>query len=90
MVGPTRQEASPNIEPSPTSSRQPIFANWLIVLLAFSLIITGGYARMVQLWPQSKGISQLPYDDEGVYAGASQLFLHGILPYRDYFSLTRQ
>ncbi len=40
---------------------------------------------MVELWPQSKGISQFPYDDEGVYAGTSQLFLQGILPYKDYF-----
>jgi hypothetical protein len=40
---------------------------------------------MVELWPQSYGLSRFPYDDEGVYAGTSQLFLQGILPYRDYF-----
>ncbi len=55
----------------------------LILLLA--LLLLGAYARMVELLPQSRGISQFPYDDEGVYAGASQLFLQGILPYRDYF-----
>jgi hypothetical protein len=40
---------------------------------------------MVELWPQERGLTQLPFDDEGVYAGASQLFIQGILPYRDYF-----
>jgi hypothetical protein len=53
------------------------------VLLA--LLMVAGYARMSQLWPQDYGISRAPYDDEGVYAGASQLILQGIIPYRDYF-----
>ena len=58
----------------------------IIVPVALLLLVAlGGYARMVELWPQSYGISQRPYDDEGVYAGTSQLFLQGILPYRDYF-----
>src|SRR5688500_10942415 len=58
----------------------------IIVPIALLLLVAlGGYARMVELWPQSYGISQRPYDDEGVYAGSSQLFLQGILPYRDYF-----
>ncbi|MFL5733993.1 MAG: glycosyltransferase family 39 protein [Chloroflexia bacterium] len=59
---------------------------WL--LSAFALIVlllVGCYARMVEIWPQGVGLSQFPYDDEGVYAGASQLFIQGILPYRDYF-----
>ncbi|MBF6612985.1 MAG: hypothetical protein IVW55_07630 [Chloroflexi bacterium] len=60
-------------------------ARWLIVALLILLLLLAGYVRMVQLWPQSNGLSQQVYDDEGVYAGASQLFLQGILPYRDYF-----
>ncbi|HUP27614.1 MAG TPA: phospholipid carrier-dependent glycosyltransferase [Chloroflexia bacterium] len=59
--------------------------SWQIALVLLLLMIVGGYVRMVELWPQSYGISQRPYDDEGVYAGSSQLFLQGILPYRDYF-----
>lgn len=54
-------------------------------LLLLLILLVGGYARMSQLWPQDRGLTQLPFDDEGVYAGASQLFLQGILPYRDYF-----
>ncbi len=57
----------------------------VLPLVLLLLVALGGYARMVELWPQSYGISQRPYDDEGVYAGSSQLFLQGILPYRDYF-----
>ncbi|MEO6458575.1 MAG: hypothetical protein ABIO92_09960, partial [Chloroflexia bacterium] len=57
----------------------------IVPLTLLLLVALGGYARMVELWPQSYGISQRPYDDEGVYAGTSQLFLQGILPYRDYF-----
>ncbi len=60
-------------------------ARWLTLGVLLVLLLVGGYARMNQLLPQSVGISQKPYDDEGVYAGASQLFLQGILPYRDYF-----
>lgn len=57
----------------------------LPVVILLALLVIGGYARMAELWPQSYGLAQFPYDDEGVYAGASQLFLQGILPYRDYF-----
>jgi hypothetical protein len=48
-------------------------------------VLVGGVARMVELWPQSYGLTRFPYDDEGVYAGAAQLFLQGEIPYRDYF-----
>ncbi|HEX9989773.1 MAG TPA: hypothetical protein VGE45_15020 [Chloroflexia bacterium] len=58
---------------------------WLLLGLLLVLLLIGGYARMSQLWPQGYGLSQLPYDDEGVYAGTSQLFIQGIMPYRDYF-----
>lgn len=58
---------------------------WVAPAILLFLLLVGGYLRMSLLWPQSVGISQLPYDDEGVYAGTSQLFLQGIMPYRDYF-----
>ncbi|HKP51400.1 MAG TPA: hypothetical protein VJ183_01980, partial [Chloroflexia bacterium] len=58
---------------------------WVSLGILLVLLLVAGYARMNQIWPQDVGISQNPYDDEGVYAGASQLFLQGILPYRDYF-----
>jgi 4-amino-4-deoxy-L-arabinose transferase-like glycosyltransferase len=58
---------------------------WVTLGVLLVLLLVGAYTRMNQLWPQSMGLSQNPYDDEGVYVGASQLFLQGILPYRDYF-----
>jgi hypothetical protein len=58
---------------------------WVTIGILLVLLLVGGYARLNQLLPQSVGLSQNPYDDEGVYAGASQLFLQGIMPYRDYF-----
>lgn len=58
---------------------------WVVPLILLALLLVAGYTRMAELWPQSYGLTQFPYDDEGVYAGASQLFLQGIIPYRDYF-----
>lgn len=63
----------------------PAYYRWLPIVLLALLLVLAAYMRMVELWPQSYGLSQFPYDDEGVYAGASQLFVQGILPYRDYF-----
>ena len=60
--------------------RMLLFAGPLLVLL-----LLGGWARLNQLLPPDTGISDRPYDDEGVYAGTSQLWLQGIWPYRDYF-----
>ncbi|MDQ3704619.1 MAG: phospholipid carrier-dependent glycosyltransferase [Chloroflexota bacterium] len=59
---------------------------WLVpALVLMALLLLAGFGRMVLLLPQDVGLSERPYDDEGVYAGASQLFLQGIMPYRDYF-----
>ena len=60
-------------------------ARWVALGVLALLILVGGIDRMVELWPQNYGLSREPYDDEGVYAGTSQLFLQGALPYRDYF-----
>ncbi|PZR95332.1 MAG: hypothetical protein DLM69_11720, partial [Candidatus Chloroheliales bacterium] len=54
-------------------------------LLIILIIGVGAYTRLNLLVPQEKGLIEYPYDDEGVYAEASQLTLQGILPYRDYF-----
>ncbi|MEA2574484.1 MAG: hypothetical protein QOH93_1782 [Chloroflexia bacterium] len=59
---------------------------WLVpAVVLMGLLLLAGFARIVLLLPQDVGLSERPYDDEGVYAGASQLFLQGIMPYRDYF-----
>ncbi len=62
-----------------------VSSRWTMVVVLLVLLAIGGVGRMVELWPQSYGITRYPYDDEGVYAGAAQLFLQGALPYRDYF-----
>lgn len=65
-----------------SSQRKP---RWLALVLLIALLLLAGFARMVLLLPQDIGLSEKPYDDEGVYAGASQLFIQGVMPYRDYF-----
>jgi hypothetical protein len=77
-----RQTTDDNSSPSSVVRRPSSVVCWTILL---SLLALAFYARMAELWPQSYGLAQFPYDDEGVYAGASQLLLQGILPYRDYF-----
>lgn len=52
----------------------------LVVLLVMLLALA---ARLTQL-DSAAGLSGANYD-EGVYAWAARLFLHGVLPYRDYF-----
>lgn len=52
----------------------------LVVLLVMLLALT---ARLTQL-DSAAGLSGANYD-EGVWAWAARLFLHGVLPYRDYF-----
>ncbi|MEO8287435.1 MAG: hypothetical protein ABI670_13500 [Chloroflexota bacterium] len=76
-AAPVEQTAAPK----PTSSH----SRWVVVGALALLLLVGGVARMVELWPQDYGITRFPYDDEGVYAGAAQLFLQGEIPYRDYF-----
>ncbi len=64
------------------ASRLP---GWVAPAVLLAVLLVAGFGRMALLLPQDAGISEQPYDDEGVYAGASQLFLQGIMPYRDYF-----
>ncbi len=80
--------APPAPDPAPIApprrSRDMSRLLWIVGPLV-SLLLLGGWARLNQLVPADTGISDLPYDDEGVYAGTSQLWLQGIWPYRDYF-----
>lgn len=51
----------------------------LVVLVVFAAWVRGS-----TIWPQSVGLDQAPYDDEGVYATAAQLVRQGKQPYRDF------
>jgi len=87
VYGQAQTEAPAVITDSTRRSRlsSALSSRWLVGLVLLALLVIGGVARMVELWPQSYGITRYPYDDEGVYAGTAQLFLQGALPYRDYF-----
>ena len=79
----SRPRSSPRVEAGTVRAQRPRRLVPAIALLV--LLLVGGYLRMSELWPQEYGITRWPYDDEGVYAGAAQLFLQGVMPYRDYF-----
>ncbi len=85
-INPAVTEASPTPTVSPNSKLKTQNSKLIlpIILLALTLA-AGAYTRLNLLVPQEKGLIEYPYDDEGVYAEASQLTLQGILPYRDYF-----
>ncbi len=89
MWGHSHPPATPDGSGVPATrqhGRGPTWAGTATALLMIAILLAvGGYGRMSQLWPQDYGLSRAPYDDEGVYAGASQLILQGIIPYRDYF-----
>jgi hypothetical protein len=81
----TRSTSEEQATLSTSDNRSMRLARWLPFAVLALLVLAGVVGRMLELWPQSYGLSRFPYDDEGVYAGTSQLFLQGILPYRDYF-----
>ncbi len=79
-------DAAPATLPAPAELPRRRFLLPLLGLAVLAaLLAVGAYARLNLLVPQARGLTQYPYDDEGVYAGVNQLFLQGILPYRDYF-----
>ncbi len=88
-----RRSTSPPLSPDPApappaaKSRRPWDMSRILLIVGplVILLLLGGWARVNQLVPADTGISDRPYDDEGVYAGTSQLWLQGIWPYRDYF-----
>jgi 4-amino-4-deoxy-L-arabinose transferase-like glycosyltransferase len=49
------------------------------------LVVFAAWVRGSMIWPESVGLNEAPYDDEGVYATAAQLMLQGKHPYRDFF-----
>ena len=84
---PTRTQAAP-VPAAVLASRPPWRVDRRLIVAAPALLIVlavGAYARLDLLLPQARGLIERPYDDEGVYAGAGQMMLQGILPYRDFF-----
>jgi hypothetical protein len=82
----------PHPNPHPAGAREsatPRRSAWLMRALIGGVLLVvlalGAYTRLNLLLPQARGLTQFPYDDEGVYAGAGQMVLQGILPYRDFF-----
>ena len=92
-------ESAPTSPPSPTAggesapSRSPSLRRGgvggvrsVVTLVTLGVLLAlGAWARLNVLLPQARGLTQFPYDDEGVYAGAGQMALQGIWPYRDFF-----
>ena len=85
-INPAPTEASP-IPVATQNSKLKIQNSKFVVpaLLIIATLAAGAYTRLNLVVPQEKGLIEYPYDDEGVYAEASQLTLQGIVPYRDYF-----
>jgi hypothetical protein len=76
---PTDFKSEPAPDPTPAARK------WLHLAVLAALLAVALFGRLAVLVPPDRGISHLPYDDEGVNAGASQLLVQGIMPYRDYF-----
>lgn len=55
-----------------------------IAAILVALIAFAAWVRGAAIWPQSVGLNESPYDDEGVYAQAAQLLRQGKQPYRDF------
>lgn len=62
-----------------------LLSDGAVVALLVTLIVVAGGVRAMTIWPQSVGIDEAPYEDEGVYASAAQLIREGKQPYRDFF-----
>jgi MFS family permease len=50
-----------------------------------AVVLAAGWIRGATIWPQTVGVDEAPYDDEGVYALSAQLIAEGKQPYRDFF-----
>ena len=62
-----------------------LLGDWTGILLLVAIILAAGWIRGATIWPQSVGLDESPYDDEGVYASSAQLVAEGRQPYRDFF-----
>jgi len=65
--------------------RESALADWAAAALFVAVILCAGLLRAATIWPQSVGLDESPYDDEGVYASAAQLLVEGRQPYRDFY-----
>jgi len=65
--------------------RESALADWAAAALFVAVILFAGLLRAATIWPQSVGLDESPYDDEGVYAVAAQLLVEGRQPYRDFY-----
>lgn len=76
---------APVAAPRATETEQ---SGWLralsIAATLVALVIFAGWVRGAAIWPESVGLNESPYDDEGVYATAAQLLRQGKQPYRDF------
>jgi hypothetical protein len=65
--------------------RASALGDWAAAGLFVAVILFAGLLRAATIWPQSTGLDESPYDDEGVYAAAAQLLVEGRQPYRDFY-----
>ncbi len=65
--------------------RESALVDWAAAALFVAVILCAGLLRAATIWPQSVGLDESPYDDEGVYAAAAQLLVEGRQPYRDFY-----
>jgi len=65
--------------------RASALTDWAAAALFVAVILLAGLLRAATIWPQSVGLDESPYDDEGVYAAAAQLIVEGRQPYRDFY-----
>jgi hypothetical protein len=62
-----------------------LLGDWTGILLLVAIVLAAGWIRGATIWPQTIGMDEAPYDDEGVYALSAQLLAEGKQPYRDFF-----
>ncbi len=65
--------------------RASALTDWAAAALFVAVILLAGLLRAAPIRPQSVGLDESPYDDEGVYAAAAQLIVEGRQPYRDFY-----
>lgn len=77
-----------DVAPAPPwwqNERLGLLGDWTGILLLVAIVLAAGWIRGATVWPQSVGLDEAPYDDEGVYALSAQLLAEGRQPYRDFF-----
>lgn len=65
--------------------RSGAIGDWTAAGLLVAVVLFAGLLRAATIWPQTVGLDESPYDDEGVYAAAAQLVAAGRQPYRDFY-----